>query len=143
MECKIYTLSCPLENRVMYVGQTTNLKNRYYSHKNGGCNSDLNLWVYNLKIIGMFPIITVIDVYSIENKISVEDKWIKYYSLNGNELFNKINGRKPKYKCATITKAYRMPVDQFESIDKKIKDIIKKYQVKPLITNKSNLKREL
>lgn len=47
-------------------------------------------------------------------------------------------GRKPKYKCATTTKAYRMPVDHFESIDKKIKDIIKKYQVKPLLTNKSN-----
>jgi len=39
-------------------------------------------------------------------------------------------GRKPKYKCVTITKAYRMPVDNYDKIDKAIKDIISKYAVK-------------
>jgi len=39
-------------------------------------------------------------------------------------------GRKRKYKCATITKSYRMPFDDSEEIDKKILGILKTYQIK-------------
>ncbi len=38
--------------------------------------------------------------------------------------------RPPKYPEESMTMSYRMPVSKFNEIDKKFKDILKKYQVK-------------
>lgn len=60
----IYTLTCPKDNVVRYVGCTINPKQRFVSHLNtfSGGNKKKMKWVSELKEIGLIPIMNIVKI---------------------------------------------------------------------------------
>ena len=63
MKYYIYTLSCPLSNRVRYIGMTKNLKERYANHLcvDSKSSSYKNSWIKSLKSKNLKPIMEELD----------------------------------------------------------------------------------
>lgn len=91
MEYKIYSLTCPILNKVKYIGYTKrSLKMRLYDHENHAKYSDTkkNIWINDLKSKGLSPIIELIDSCDEENYIELEIYWIWQFKSWGFELVN-------------------------------------------------------
>ena len=73
----IYTLECPLSNKIKYIGKTMNLKLRLYNHINKSKNKKTykDKWVNSLIIKGHKPIMNVLDIVN-ENEWEF---WEKFY----------------------------------------------------------------
>lgn len=92
---KIYALSDPNTNKVMYVGKTKQrLSKRLYSHcrKSRRGKTDKEKWILSLKVNGQLPICTKID--DVDDSIWKEREiyWISYYKSINPELTNISNG---------------------------------------------------
>jgi len=87
----IYSLSCPLTKSIRYIGKTyLPIKQRLYLHisKRNSTNSKKNLWIRELAIVGLLPIIEVLETVPTEQASFKEKEWISKLGisnlLNGN-----------------------------------------------------------
>lgn len=96
MKTYIYTLTDPTNNKVRYVGKTTNVKRRYYSHINKKSNQRLGNfylrnWLLSLLNNGQKPILEVIDECD-SNWEDLEKYWIAQFKQWGFKLANLTEG---------------------------------------------------
>ncbi len=85
----IYSLSCPITNDVKYIGQTTDLKTRYYHHVNKIENNKKSKWIQELKHKNLKPKLNVLDI--VENKkeaLRIESEIIRDSISKGVSLLN-------------------------------------------------------
>jgi len=94
-EYKIYTLTCPLDGQVKYVGKTysANLKTRLDNHYSG-CEGTLKklLWIEKLRTENVRPIIEVVETINTDSKKVIDETesyWINQFKQWG---FNLVNG---------------------------------------------------
>ena len=90
----IYALIDPRTALVRYVGQTTNLKERYYQH----CSSTtlrktyVGCWLKSLWVLDIKPILEVLSVETEETWRRGEQFWILYFRRLGYPLTNLTDG---------------------------------------------------
>lgn len=90
----IYSLSCPLDGKVKYIGATkSSLQERLKQHKSQPykANAGKAYWIRYLKDYGFEPIIEELEKTTPENAGACEKKWIRKYEEQGFYLFNIIN----------------------------------------------------
>lgn len=97
-----YSLSDPITEEIVYIGQTSDLLRRYQQHiKTAGFfrgNSWMTYWITDLQKYDLRPIIRIISVehefYVWMRPTKEEYKYIREYWENGHPLLN----RQPKLK---------------------------------------------
>jgi group I intron endonuclease len=89
----IYTLTDPRDLRIRYVGQCSDVKQRFGSHcrKQKGNNYRTN-WLTLLRSLNLKPIMQVIEECDESNWAERETYWIKYYRNLGCDLVNATEG---------------------------------------------------
>lgn len=112
----IYGLICPIENRIVYIGQTAiSLKNRLAVHKSLGKKpkrkSKREIWLNNLHTQGILKNLSIISIEEnipLSKLTEAENKWIELYKLMG-ELYNsdKVNSMARPLGDTGHTRAYR------------------------------------
>ena len=95
-EYKIYTLTCPLDGNIKYVGATIqDLKIRLAGHCSAREGThDKEIWIESLKIKKLKPVIEVLETIQSENKTHInyiEQYWINQFKQWGFELYNGIH----------------------------------------------------
>ena len=93
----IYSLNCPLDGTVKYIGKTNSPKDRFRKHKsladkNKGDNILKNKWIKQLLDQSLLPILNIIEDVDISEWKVKEKFYIKLYKENGVELFNICGG---------------------------------------------------
>lgn len=91
----IYGLVCPLENKVMYVGKSKNLKMRMIQHisdANLGQDSARCEWIRRLQKEGLTPSVLVIEQCPCMEWESRERHWIAHYRSINPKLTNVCTG---------------------------------------------------
>jgi group I intron endonuclease len=90
----IYTLECPLTNKVRYVGKTINLLTRLRDHikKSKNLKTHKDKWVNSLICEGLKPVIREIDSVDENNWQYWEKYYIKLFKDNGFNLVNHTDG---------------------------------------------------
>ena len=89
----IYTLSCPIDKNVKYVGKTNNLKLRYAQHISDFRNMcKVKSWIKSLKLKGLLPIMELVDTCEGEDWRFLESYWICQFKTWGFDLKNLIDG---------------------------------------------------
>lgn len=93
----IYSLNCPLDGSVKYIGKSNNPKNRFKKHKsladkNTGDNILKNIWIKSLLDQNLSPILNIIEEVDISEWKIKEKFYIKLHRDNGCELFNICGG---------------------------------------------------
>lgn len=86
----IYSLSCPIENKIKYIGKTIQKPTyRYSSHisssKHNKKKDETHCWIKSLLNKGLLPILNIIEE---TNDIQREIYWIAYYKDLGYKLKN-------------------------------------------------------
>lgn len=90
----IYTLICPINNTVKYVGATTQtLENRLLQHCYNPASRKMRVWVNSLKDKKLKPIIKLKELVNPFDEIKKEIFWINYYIDLGVLLLNKSNNK--------------------------------------------------
>lgn len=87
----IYTLSCPVSGLVRYVGQTNNLKKRYYKHLYRSKNNPKyhsQCWINGLMEKGLKPLMEVISICDIKEVDFEERFYISIIKSWGFDLTN-------------------------------------------------------
>ncbi len=93
MNVYIYTLTCPITNKIMYIGKTINLKERLSGHfKEKKNNKNKIEWIKNLRIKGLKPIIEILDEVDESNWQIFEKYWIYQFKNWGFNLLNICEG---------------------------------------------------
>lgn len=92
----IYNLTHPVTGEVRYVGQTNNVKRRYWQHLSALSNSQTHVtrWINSLKASNLFPSINILQVCSDTDWEDAERFWIDTYKLCGASLTNLTAGGK-------------------------------------------------
>lgn len=115
----IYTLSDPITNKVMYIGKTNNIDDRFKRHISdyylNESNSNKNKWIKKLKSENKLPIMEILDQGESEIIYDLEIYWISQFKQWGFKLTNMTEGG-----------------DGFINCDNK-----------PVLTEKSYIKRKL
>lgn len=129
----IYSLVCPLDGKVKYIGKANDPKGRFRKHKslgdiNKGNNIEKNKWIKSLLDKGLLPILEIIEEVGISEWKVKEKFYIKEYKDNGFELFNICGGwngasfgnsgsfvGKPKRAVVCLDKTGKL-VNTFDSI---------------------------
>lgn len=89
----IYILIDPRDNRIRYVGQTSNIKLRYQKHcKRQQQKNHRGNWLSLLHSLDLKPIMEVIEECSESVWADRETYWIKYYRELGCDLVNATDG---------------------------------------------------
>lgn len=89
MMAVIYTISDPITKCIVYVGMSRDFKSRKSAHLYSfGSNNPIAKYIYNLKIIGVRPIIEIIDECHSENALYFEQYWIQQILAWGFSLLN-------------------------------------------------------
>jgi predicted GIY-YIG superfamily endonuclease len=77
---KIYALVCPIENKIRYIGKSSNFKTRYRQHcQDFGNETYKKMWIQKLKNMSLIPILTILDTSNneIEARIKENNEVIK------------------------------------------------------------------
>lgn len=82
---KIYALSDPRTENIVYVGQSLDHNKRFYQHKRS--KNQVGIWFGELASLGLKPIIKILEVVPKEKADKTEMKWIKKMSKEY-KLFN-------------------------------------------------------
>lgn len=97
----IYTLTDPITKNVRYVGQTSNIKARYYRHiydaKLNGLKNKRCSWIKSLLNNNTRPILDIIDIVEYKNWIFWEQYWISQFKVWGFDLVNSTEGGEGSY----------------------------------------------
>ena len=93
----IYSLSCPLDGQIKYIGKANDPKSRFRKHKslgdtNTGDNSLKNEWIKSLLDQGLFPILDILEEVDITEWRIKEKFHVRYFKEKGLELFNICGG---------------------------------------------------
>ena len=93
----IYSLICPLDGTVKYIGKANSPKDRFRKHKNlgdknKGDNILKNNWIKQLLDQNLLPILNIIEEVNISEWKAKEKFYIKLYKDNGVELYNICGG---------------------------------------------------
>jgi hypothetical protein len=90
MKGLVYALFCPIRNKPVYVGQTTQGLKRPFVHLREMSHSQkVNEWVYNLKEDGLSPVIVILEQVSDLSILHEKEQfWILKYIGEGNLLLN-------------------------------------------------------
>lgn len=89
----IYTLSCPISGDVRYVGKSNNPKERFLKHNNSKDLTKKKIWINDLKLKNIKPILTIIGYVPKDNWKFFEKFYIsKYRNLGCNLLNTSIGG---------------------------------------------------
>lgn len=93
----IYSLSCPLDGTIKYIGKANSPKDRFRKHKsladkNTGDNVLKNKWIKQLLDQNLLPILNIIEEVDVSEWKVKEKFYIKLYKENGVELFNICGG---------------------------------------------------
>jgi hypothetical protein len=93
----IYSLNCPLDGTVKYIGKANSPKDRFRKHKNladknTGDNILKNKWIKQLLDQNLLPILNIIEEVDISEWKTKEKFYIKLYKDNGAEIFNICGG---------------------------------------------------
>lgn len=91
MEAKriIYGLKCPFTNSIHYVGKSTIGMIRPLQHLTKSHSEKINEWVNDLKQIGYFPIVQILENVSVDEDIDLRERyWIQKEINNGGYLLN-------------------------------------------------------
>lgn len=93
----IYSLICPLDGKVKYIGKANNPKDRFRKHKNlgdknKGDNILKNKWIKELLDQNLLPILNIIEEVDVSEWKAKEKFYIKLYKEKGFELFNICGG---------------------------------------------------
>lgn len=89
----LYTLKHPITNEIRYVGKTINLKRRYKQHLYDKRTTHKSSWVKSLKVLGLKPILTVIEECTVDTWQEREKYWITQF----NNLTNQLDGGGANY----------------------------------------------
>jgi hypothetical protein len=93
MKIYIYVLKDPTTNEIRYVGQTNDLKRRYYRHLQVSRDLKDTRHISNwIRSLSNKPIMETIEICEESNRNERELYWIDYYSTNGCDLCNHSNG---------------------------------------------------
>jgi len=129
----IYSLNCPLDGTVKYIGKANSPKDRFRKHKsladkNTGDNILKNKWIKQLLDQNLLPILNIIEEVDVSEWKVKEKFYIKLYKDNGVELFNICGGGNgpsfgnsgsyvgnPPVKVVCLTK-YGEYVNTFDSV---------------------------
>lgn len=87
----IYLLKDPTTNEIVYVGETSKIKQRYEQHKCGlkGDSDEKKKWLSSLKEKGLVPIMEIITSVNTKHEALIEEnKQIVKLLKNGIKLFN-------------------------------------------------------
>lgn len=97
----IYSLCDPITNKIRYIGQTKNIKNRFYKHiydaKLNGFKNKRCAWIKSLLNKNLKPILSIVDEVSIDNWMYWEKYWINEYKALGFDLVNSTDGGEGSY----------------------------------------------
>lgn len=92
----IYLIKDPISNKVVYVGETAKIKERFNTHKYGHKVSDSKEkieWINNLKKLGLSPKFEIVKIVETKEQALIEENnLIMDYINKGFKLFN-INNR--------------------------------------------------
>lgn len=87
----IYLLKDPTTNEIVYVGETSKIKQRYEQHKWGlkGDSEEKKKWLSSLKEKGLVPVMEIITSVNTKHEALIEEnKQIVKLLKNGIKLFN-------------------------------------------------------
>jgi hypothetical protein len=93
----IYSLVCPLDGQVKYVGKANDPKGRFRKHKslgdtNTGDNIAKNEWIKSLLDQNLSPILEIIEEVDVSEWKVKEKFYVKQFKENGIKLFNICGG---------------------------------------------------
>ena len=88
MAVYIYGLRDPRNNRIRYVGKTTNLRRRLREHVRGPENRGVGRWIAALTKRGLKPEIAVIQKVAKDKWQEAERFWIAAFKEHGQRLMN-------------------------------------------------------
>lgn len=93
----IYSLVCPLDGKVKYVGKANDPKSRFRKHKslgdtNTGDNIAKNEWIKSLLDQGLLPILEILEEVEITEWKEKEKFYVRQFREQGLELFNICGG---------------------------------------------------
>lgn len=86
----IYVLIDPRTDKVRYVGKANNVSQRYKAHLNRARKHQIHKanWIKQLRVLGLKPIVEVIDVVPINEWTYWETYWIAQMKAWGFDLLN-------------------------------------------------------
>jgi group I intron endonuclease len=91
----IYSLKCPLDNQIKYIGLTSNFKKRKNQHRcysqKMSRNNRYNKWKENLKLKNERPIVEIVEIVDRFYLSEREIFWINEFKKKF-DLFNLTNG---------------------------------------------------
>lgn len=90
MAYTVYGLRCPIEDTIMYVGETNNFPRRMCEHLSlRGHNLGLNAWIATLAVKGYVPIPVVFDIVETPKDAHTRESYfIGFHSQEGHTLYN-------------------------------------------------------
>lgn len=98
MENTIYAICDPINDEVIYIGNTFSLRHRMYFHLNKNTQKTLSTpiskWLYDILNKGIKPKIKTIEICSKEDSYDREKYWIRQHKENGCMLLNVALGGK-------------------------------------------------
>lgn len=81
----VYSLTCPIENKIKYIGMSINPKSRYYNHLSNKNLNKKRYWILYLESIGKRPIMDIIKEHPNKKEASEHE----LYLINSmNDLLN-------------------------------------------------------
>ena len=84
----VYTLICPIDNAVKYIGITTNPEVRFDGNLKDPCKNAKTKWIKLLKKKKLSPIMKIIDMVPEKDKFEFEHHYISLYLKHGFSLVN-------------------------------------------------------
>lgn len=87
----IYTLICPVKDKVMYVGKTEHPEVRYNNHITTSRKFPLGkkaAWINSLLSIGLAPKMEIVETCDSATWVERESFWISHYLNQNDELTN-------------------------------------------------------
>ena len=106
----IYSLTCPIDGQVKYIGCSVNVEQRLSAHLSSFEGSiDKIKWCRELVSKKLKPIVSIVASTSSKVKSKVlEEKYIVKYSKDGHTLFNsKMNPSRPNPRLGRTVEEYK------------------------------------
>lgn len=91
MNAYIYALTDPRDQEIRYIGCTTNLKRRMWSHQSIRYTNLNSVWIIGLVEKGLYPIIDLIDIVPVEDHVYWERFYISEFRKKF-RLYNTLQG---------------------------------------------------
>ncbi len=98
----IYSITNPIDNKVIYIGRSSNFHQRIGSHLSIGHNPALTTIINELKGKNLEPTFTVLENCFSEESLEIEKKWMNHYLNLKEPLLNRRATNPNKGKQAKV-----------------------------------------